>query len=127
MEGWKLGAFERLNPSLRSGQAVSMLERGLVSCSAVMNGDPPFVSVDAAENCDSSGKMVRLRGQLCNFSSESLKTEFGDLSLQSCKVGVEDGLSPFAKRKVCESRKDGTRKRRNVGTLRFAQSRLLEC
>jgi hypothetical protein len=34
--------------------------------------------------------VVRLRGQLCNFSSESLKTEFGDLSLQFCKVGVEE-------------------------------------
>jgi hypothetical protein len=112
-----------------------MLERGLVSCSAVMNGDPPFVSVDAAENCDSSGKMVRLRGQLCNFSSESLKTEFGDLSLQSCKVGVEDGLSPFAKRKVCESRKDGTRKPLNpslrswqaIGTLERGSINTVSC
>jgi hypothetical protein len=76
-----------------------------------MSDDPPFVSVDAAENFDSLGKVVRLRGQLKNTSSESLKTEFADLSLQFCKVGVEDGLSPFAKRKVCESRKDGTRKR----------------
>ena len=46
--------------------------------------DPPFVSVDAAENCDSLGKVVRLRDQLKNTSSESLKTEFADFSLQFC-------------------------------------------
>jgi hypothetical protein len=76
-----------------------------------MVGDPPFVGLVDADELDWLGKVVRFWGQLCNFSSESLKTEFGDLSLQFCKVGVEDGLSPFAKRKVCERRKDGTRKR----------------
>jgi hypothetical protein len=85
VEGWEGGAFERLNPSLRSGQAVSTLERGLVSCSACMNEDPPFGGNDAAGNFDSPGKVVCLRGQLKNTSSESLKTEFADLSLQFCK------------------------------------------
>jgi hypothetical protein len=46
--------------------------------------DPPFVSVDAAENFDSHGKVVCLRGQLKNISSESLKTQFGDFSLHFC-------------------------------------------
>jgi hypothetical protein len=50
MEGRKVGAFDRLNPSLLSGQAVSTLERGLVSCSAVMDDDPPFVDLGDADN-----------------------------------------------------------------------------
>jgi hypothetical protein len=35
-------------------------------------------------NFDSPGKVVRLQGQLKNTSSESLKTEFANLSLQFC-------------------------------------------
>jgi hypothetical protein len=58
-----------------------------------MDDDPPFGGDDAAGNFDSPGKVVCLRGQLCNFSSESLKTEFVDLSLQFCKVGVEEWKS----------------------------------
>jgi hypothetical protein len=48
----------------------------MACCSAVMDDDPPFGGIDAA------GKVVRLRGQLCNFSSESLKTEFANFGLQ---------------------------------------------
>ena len=41
MEEWKVGAFECLN--------VSTLERGLVSCSAVIDDDPPFVGLGDAD------------------------------------------------------------------------------
>ena len=46
--------------------------------------DPPFVDLVDADELDSLGKVVRLRGQLKNTSSESLKTEFANFGLQFC-------------------------------------------
>jgi hypothetical protein len=80
-------------------------DRGRVkSCSAFMDDGPPFGGNDAAGNFDSPGKVVRLRGQLKNTSSESLKTEFVDLSLQFCKEWVEEWkVGEWKRLNVCTS------------------------
>jgi hypothetical protein len=49
--------------------------------------DPPFGSVDVAENFDSLGKVVRLRGKSYKFPPQVRNPQFGEINYSFVRRG----------------------------------------
>jgi hypothetical protein len=82
-----------------------------------MSDDPPFVGWDDADAATEIGTSCSLPGSIIQVAPLKNGKNNPTIFLQICKDGVEGGLSPFAKRKVCESRKDGRVEEWKVGRL----------
>jgi hypothetical protein len=79
---------------------VRTLERGNVKDRQVVQrscGEPPFVGLVDADELDSLGKVVRLRGQSYKFPPEVRNPQFGEINYSF----VRDGEISLFKNRSC--------------------------
>jgi hypothetical protein len=77
MEGWKVGMDRGRLTMMAGGRPGTEDGRKAVQRSC---DEAPFVSVDVADELDSLGEVVRLRGQSYKFPPEVRNPQFGEIN-----------------------------------------------